>query len=404
MKKLPLYILGFGLLVFVLYLVVRAMPRRQRISTRISLNKKDKNPYGAYVFYESLRRFFPRAQHKINYSPPGNNKMFGDNKPDQLYVILQPEFRPSSYDVDDLITYIDRGNNVFISTFSGNEEWYRFIKAFSKTHHFSYYPYGAFEGDTMQAQLAARYFTGAPAYAYPGISIEGYFTQTDDSITDILGFGNDGQPNFIHLKKGAGNLYLHLSPIAFTNYFLLYKNNIAYFEKIFSRLPFETSLLIWDEYFKKDEPRKNNKGWLAAILENNFFRAGILTVLALMLLFTITEMRRRQRVIPHLQKPSNDSLDFVKTMGLLYYERGDHTNLAYKISTYFLEHVRSRYRIFSKDLNASFEQELHFKSGVNQFLVKQIVSQIRRISNGDAFSDTELIALQHNIDEFYNNE
>ncbi len=91
-------------------------------------------------------------------------------------------------------------------------------------------------------------------------------------------------------------------------------------------------------------------------------------------------------------------------MGLLYYERGDHANLAQKMSAYFLEHVRSRYKIFAQTLDEDFVEELSYKSGVSESLIKDIVIQINRISNTGAYSDTELIALQKNIEAFHNNE
>ena len=136
-------------------------------------------------------------------------------------------------------------------------------------------------------------------------------------------------------------------------------------------------------------------------MKNPSFRAGILTALALLLLYTIIEMRRRQRLIPVIQKPVNDSLEFVKTMGLLYYQRKDHQNLAQKMSAYFLEHVRSRHRIFAKELDDDFIKELSYKSGANETLVKNIVRQIKSVNNNEPINDTELIALQRNIEEFY---
>ena len=405
MKKALIYITAIVLIaVVVMYLFSLNTSVKKEISTYISLDKRDKNPYGAYVFHESLKKFFPNAKFKISYSSPGDNKVFGDYNPNQLYVILQKEFAPTSYDVDDLITFIDRGNNVFISAFEMNSQLLKFINAASTEKNYSYHSYENYDSDTMRAQLVTPPFPGENVYRYPGVSVESYFKKTDGSISKVIGLSDKGAPNFIHLKKGNGNLFIHLSPIAFTNYFLLYDNNIQYFEKIFSQFPASTPLIIWDEYFNTPHSRANNSGWFSAIMKNPYFRAGVLTALALLLIFVLTEMRRRQRIIPFIAKPANDSLEFVKTMGLLYYERGDHTNLAQKMSAYFLDHVRRRYKIFAKDLNPAFISELSYKSGVNQPLVESIIAQINRIHNEGICTDTELIALQNNIDEFYKNE
>jgi len=403
-KTLP-YIIGLLVLVLIIYLfIANSGKKNKEVSTYITLNKKDKNPYGAFVFHESLKQFFPKATFKINYEYPGESKVFGDNLSNRLYVILQPQFYPQDYEIDDLIALIDRGNNVFISTFVYNEQVSRFTLAFAKSRNYSYYPFGSHKSDTMRALLNPSIFAGSNTYTYPGLLMESFFEKTDSSISNILGWGDNGAPNLIHLKKGKGNLYIHLSPLAFSNYFLLYGNNSQYLEKICSLFPASTPLVIWDEYFSRSRSRNNDKGWFKAIMKNNYFRAGILTALVLLLIYTLTELRRRQRVIPVIDRPTNDSLEFVKTMGLLYYERGDHTNLAQKMSSYFMEHIRSRYKIFAQTTEQDFVKELGYKSGVSESLIKDIVTQLNHINQAGHFSDTELIVLQKNIEAFHNNE
>ena len=71
-------------------------------------------------------------------------------------------------------------------------------------------------------------------------------------------------------------------------------------------------------------------------------------------------MRRKQRYIPVVAKPKNDSLDFVKTIGRLYYDKGDHKNLSRKMGAFFLEHVRSRYKLPTGTLNEEFINNSYF--------------------------------------------
>lgn len=405
MKKLLPYIIGLLVLVLVIYVFVANNDQKNRdVSTRITLDKRDKNPYGAFVFHESLKKFFPNADFGINYNYPGDDQFFQDTLLNKLYVIHQAEFYPQDYEIDDLIAFIDQGNSVFISTFVYNEQLSRFTGAFARARNYRLYPLGSRASDTMRTILNSTFFNGTNAYTYPGLLMESFFEKTDGTISTILGWGDNGEPNLLHLKKGQGNLYIHLSPLSLSNYFLLYDKNIQYFEKIGSLFPASTPVVIWDEYFSRNRSRKNDKGWFSAIMKNDYFRAGILTALALLLIYTLTEFRRRQRVIPVMDRPKNDSLEFVKTMGLLYYERGDHTNLAHKMSAYFMEHIRSRYKIFTQNPDAEFITLLSYKSGVSESLIKDIVAQINRINNKAIFSDTELIALQKNIETFHNNE
>jgi len=234
--------------------------------------------------------------------------------------------------------------------------------------------------------------------------MDGQFNTMSPSIAKEIGNSHLGKPNLIRLKKGKGSLYVHLSPLVFSNYFMLYDNNIQYFENLFSIFPSNTSVVIWDEFFTpyRNEPTKAD--WFNAIMSNTYFRSGILLALLLLLIYAVSEMRRKQRIIPIIPKPENASLNFVRTVGLLYYEKGDHLNLARKMSAHFLDHVRSRYKLFSRDLNQEFAKELSYKSGVQDRIVLEIVRQLNQLQTEGIVSETDLIILQKNMENFYHNE
>jgi hypothetical protein len=98
------------------------------------------------------------------------------------------------------------------------------------------------------------------------------------------------------------------------------------------------------------------------------------------------EMRRKQRIIPVVSKPKNDSLDFVKTIGRLYYDKGDHKNLCRKMSAYFLEHVRSKYKLQTSNLDEDFIKLLQFKSGAGEQEIRSIVTFIKYLDTAPVIS------------------
>jgi len=294
-KALP-YILTALLIssVAVYLLALRSSPKSRKVSLKVSLDKRDKNPYGAFVLHESLKKFFSGAEFKINYEYPGDHKIFGYNPQNQLYVIVQQEFFPQDYEIDDLINYIQRGNSVFISTLNFNNQLSRFIRTNVEKSNYLHDNIIEYYNDSMQVTISTPPFQGQRQFDYPGYRIESFLNRSDSSISGILGYGTNGEPDFIHLQKGKGHLYVHTSPIAFSNYFLLYDNNIQYFEKIFSLFPAATPVVVWDEYFGRPHAKNNNKKqWFRFIMENNYFRAGVLTALALLLIYALTELRRR---------------------------------------------------------------------------------------------------------------
>jgi len=167
-KKALFYITLLAILILTLFYFL-GTKQDNTINTKINLDKKNKDPYGAFVFFESLKAFFPNSKHIINYSKPDDAQTFGTLDSNQLYIILRPNFYPNSTELNDLISFIDRGNHVFISTFRIDVPLEKFIKATSESETALYYPDGNYGTDTMQVSLSSPPF----AANYP-IGILGY--------------------------------------------------------------------------------------------------------------------------------------------------------------------------------------------------------------------------------------
>ena len=118
-------------------------------------------------------------------------------------------------------------------------------------------------------------------------------------------------------------------------------------------------------------------------------------------LFVLLETRRKQRYIPFVSKPKNDSLDFVKTIGRLYYEKNDHRDLAKKMGLYFLEHIRNTYKLPTGQLNEEFVKNLHYKSGYNESNLKKIVSFIDFVNEAPGVTDAQLAEFHKDLEDFY---
>ena len=106
-------------------------------------------------------------------------------------------------------------------------------------------------------------------------------------------------------------------------------------------------------------------------------------------------------MIPLISRPRNESLEFVKTMGRIYYQRRDHLNLAHKMAAHFRDHVRSRFNLTTVDMDDNFIITLHKKSGYQENEIKQIVEFRQFIDTAPAISDRQLIEFQKKLESFY---
>ncbi|WP_431215597.1 hypothetical protein ACQ86N_13470 [Puia sp. P3] len=150
----------------------------------------------------------------------------------------------------------------------------------------------------------------------------------------MMGKDGRGRPDFVKFTyKGGGSLYLQLAPLAFSNFFLLHKDNRIYYEKAISNLPSKASEVLWDDYYRYS----HNEDFSAFqyILSNKSLRWAFWLTLVLFALIYLFDSKRRQRMIPLISPLRNTSVDFVRTIGRLYFQRRDNHNLAMKMVAHF---------------------------------------------------------------------
>ncbi|HET7898390.1 MAG TPA: DUF4350 domain-containing protein [Flavisolibacter sp.] len=403
MKKIFPYILGGVVLLLLVGLILASRSRPvHRMDERITLRQRDKIPYGTAVAKHLLPSLLSRAVVYFDSHYPGTWENIDPYASGQA-VFLMADYLEANYDeLDRLSRFVSKGNVVFIISRSLSDEASRFFHLRLKPF------YSLFSGneDSLQIRLVPPVFEANGTFTYPGKRYEGAIQKLDSGKTVVLGRNERGWVNFVRMDKGDGSFYIHTAPLAFSNYFLLYKNNIAYYENVISVLPQKTRTVLWSEYFleKLQNPSgEKDVNWLGALFKNPAFRWGFLTAMATLLLFVLLGMRRKQRMIPPHERPTNDSLDFVKTLGRLYYDKSDHKNLAEKMGAYFMEHVRSTYHIAAHTPDEEFVALLHRKSGYGEAELKTILTDIKQFQQSTSLSEEQLARFYRQLEMFYQN-
>lgn len=405
MKKSVSYLLIGLVVAAIIFLFVTGNNAANRVlDERLTFRKRDKIPYGTFVAYENLKHIFPKASVGSDKRMPGDWDSLSPYGKRQALLIVSPFFNAEDEEMKSLLEFIKRGNDVFVSTMKVSYPVEKMVKCDI------YYPVD-FNGelkinekDSLRVALDIPVARQPQWFAYPGKKYDFRFYEYDTLTTTVLGYDEKSDPNFIKLSAGKGHFFLHLAPMAFTNYFLLYKNNMEYYEKALSVISPNTTRVVWDEYFlakgrENNQEKKSN--WLSVFFRYPGLRWGLITALLALLTYVLLEMRRKQRPIPVINKPKNESLDFVKTIGRLYHDKGDHTNLCRKMAAYFLEHVRTRYKLPTSELNDEFIQHLRFKTGMEEGPIREIVSFINHLNVAGAATDKELVSFHKQLESFY---
>jgi hypothetical protein len=108
-------------------------------------------------------------------------------------------------------------------------------------------------------------------------------------------------------------------------------------------------------------------------------------------------------MIPVMAPSKNTTLEFVKTVGNLFYRTKNHKNIAHKKITYFLNHIRTHYRLDTSHFDEEFREKLEKKSGKPREDVDALVTLIQKLEQQMEVSKQELLALNQKIDVFYQN-
>jgi hypothetical protein len=392
-KRILLYLMTASALLLMVFF--SSCNGRPRLNRRVTLWRKDKIPYGTFVAFESLPHLFPQAEISINKKAPSELR---NEEKKTSYIVIVSRMDPEPKELNAILNFAGQGNHVFISAFGFGDSLLHSLGLREGKR-----MTGFNEHDGLRLSIQNPVSGDSLSFGYPGDAYDNFFRSVDSQYTSVLGRDAGGRPNLVRFNyKGGGTLYLHLAPMAFTNFFLLHGNNIAYYDNALSYLPSTSGQVLWDDYFRYDRS-KGAKGFSAFqyILNNRSLRWAFWLLLLLFGLIYIFDSKRKQRIIPVISGLRNTSLDFVKTIGRLYYQRRDNQNLSLKMVAHFQDHVRMRYNFPVTTLDDEFVQKLSYKTGFSREVIRELVEYMKQLPSQRYVPDEELLAFQRKMDIFY---
>lgn len=367
-------------------------------------------PYGCYFAYENLQQLFPNAEIVIADRSPDlfksdyekgslsvNNYIPADGG---AYIIIGRQFRPDASEVSAIKDFIGLGNTVFISSLEFDQV---FLDSFGLT-----LATKTILDDSLFIKIINPADGSLAGFGYPGLGSNNSFLNLDSSRVKILGYNGTGEPNFINLRfPGGGNLFVHTEPFAFSNFFLLHKDNSQYYNFSLSYISPNFSDIFWDEYYRHNintsSPQQSqSQSKLAALQKYPALRWALWLSIALFVILYLFESKRKQRIIPIINPLRNSSLDFVKTISSLYFQRKDNKDLAFKMTAHWFEYIRSKYQLHANDMSSGVLAKLASRSEYPREKLDAIAYQFRYLQARDRPEDDELMHYYELLKDFYN--
>jgi hypothetical protein len=372
-----------------------------------SFSKYHQRPYGSSVVYEMMGDIFS-GDFKLANEPTYN--IFSDSiyEEQTLYAVINTRYEPDMFDIDYLTDFVSEGNYALIASHYFSEALEDTLGGLTVEPVF----YFNQSQDSLSPQFSSPSLNPdtSGAYDFERTNMRGFFKTTPDNAVVLasLPYLNDSttlNPILVYIPYGEGGFLVSSSPYLFTNYEILNADNQDFLAKTFSYVPEDVNVL-WDEYYKVESmatrSQSRSTGGLYSYIRSQPGLSSAWTLFLLGLLFyVISEVKRKQRLVPIIKPHPNATLEFTQTIGQLYYSREDHKAIATKKVKVWLEYVRSHYYLKTAHLDRDFIEKLAAKSGVEEPVVKSIVNMIGRLNNQDSITESLLIDLSVLIESFY---
>jgi hypothetical protein len=412
-----------GLLLLLLFAFLIWQNQGKNFNWTENYDHKSKDPYDVSVIFGLLKSGAPGGEITLLEKNLPSSLPADPKKPSNYLFLGSGQYLDSA-DVEQLLKFVGNGNNAFIATrvapFNLMFKLYFEECVDAPWQELSYFEDTAITvnlrhpGLRMNKAPRFRYRQKAKYEPYQWEYFEDkYFCVKEESPLVELGRFDNRHINFVKIDYGRGSFYLHSNPILFSNLHLVHDYGRSYAERVFGHLP--PGPIFWDKYsmVRDDVARQMNNGGgysrrglaqrspLNYVLSQPPLAWAWYVLVAIGLLFLLFRTKRQQRVVPVLPSNRNTSLEFIRSIGRLYFLQNKHPKLASQKMKLFLQFARERYGLHTRDLDQAFAAQLSTRSGVQEPLIQSILNIFLNAQQSGAMSEKTLIDFHQRIESFY---
>lgn len=368
-----------AVVVFVALVTVRAMAPRP-VDWTPNYEADDTRPFGSKVLFETMDAAFPAsAIETVNVSPYLHLR--DTSLTNTAYVFVTSEYNPDPEETRRLLTYASRGNTVWIAAdeitgplkdtlgidihvpFNVRSE-FAIARADTVAFDTLYMP-----GLTQNQELPVRtntvdgFIRGIRDERARVVSMKPDDTVQASATKTATAGGTEwerrgpvdpeaARPVMVRVPRGDGQIYVAAMPKLFTNVNVVREPSRRSVFAHLSVIPPTTKTVFWDARNKPLVAEARTP--LRFLLTDRMLRTALYIGVTCLVLLLLVNTRRRQRPIPVMEPPSNDTLNFVRTVGDLYHRQGENLKVARRKIQYLSSYIRIRL-----DLPVSLGVEAH---------------------------------------------
>ncbi|WP_312901392.1 hypothetical protein [Chryseobacterium taichungense] len=349
--------------IFIIVMIILALfevNKTESTDWRKNFDINQKSPFGLFVFNNEINTLFKNNVKKVSQTP---YDYYQTDKKAHNILVIEEEIDKQSW--NKILNQVSDGSDAMLIMSEMPKEISDSIGFYDSQI--------SFEDENVLKLTDKKYqndfihldkFPSGRGFTFikPGVEILGKTVEKN----------NSDQANFIKIKFGNGNIYVHCEPLFITNYYLLKRGNVKYAQDVFSYLKDRET--IW---FVENDAQVS-KFFLRFILSHPALKYAWWVLLGGLVLFIFFNAKRKQRIVPIIEPLKNTSVDFVKSIGNLYLQEGDFHDMMAKKAQYFLNKVRMDLLIDTQHLDEEFAKKLHLKTGKPMEMITEAIHLIRK--------------------------
>lgn len=400
MKGSRWFILAMVLFLAVMFLVEYNLPKK--FVWNPTFSQYDHQPFGCAVFDYMLEESWPKDYY-LNEWTFYNFENDTTGEPLAILAVGQ-QLQLTETDRNAIMRLAERGNKVILASNSfslSDTLGYKMSYTWFRASELKKYAGSVNRRDTLYWLPDSITGTAYPAAVfefYPQLC-DVYFTKYDslsvplaekemkndsvEELQDSLFIPALKSSGAVALRRpvGKGEIILISTPLLFTNYGMLDKNNAAYIFRLLS--PAKDLPLYRTEAYNKSEYEQRSP--FRYFLSQPALRWGLYLTMITLVLFLIFTARRRQRPIPVIREPDNKTLEFTELIGTLYYQKKDHADLVRKKFTYFAESLRRNIQVDVEEDgdDAALCRKIAGKTGMEEEKIVRLFIRLRPVVKGE---------------------
>lgn len=377
----------YGLSIVVLFgIMISIQMESKPFNWTKTYSRFDKNPYGAYALSELLEGLF--SKELIKKSNQTFYEVLKEGAYNEGLMTISESFQPDEQSMNAMLQHASEGGELFISARGLSFSLLDTLELELEDERTGPESYVAFN-DSLAIIIDGT------EYSYLSSELSSYLSKVPESAI-IIATNESEHPITIIIPHGQGKIVINTTPVIFTNYFLLFEENHHASAKTLSLL--KDAPVHWTEYYQVGKTYSSSP--FAVILNYASLRYALYATMVLLVCFVLFEMKRKQAVIPVIVPPINQTVEFIKTLGTLYFNSANHRAPALNRIFYFKEYLSINLNMhWSEDKR--FIKQLAAKSGHSENFLEGLGHSIRKAEKVSEISDGFLMRLNKQLDQFY---